>query len=95
MNLDKPVEFWKNVLWSNETKLFWTHGSAVCLVPKGKAYEQKNTISMVKHGGPILFAVTGSVNLDCMQDIMDSLRYQAILANIVMPSVQRLKLDDQ
>ncbi len=62
---------------------------------KGKAYEQKNTISMVKHGGPILFAVTGSVNLDCMQDIMDSLRYQAILANIAMPSVQRLKLDDQ
>ncbi len=59
---------------------------------KSKAYEQKNSISMVKHGGPIVFA---SVNLDCKQDIMDSLSYQAILANIVMPSVQRLKLDDQ
>jgi len=40
------VGFWKNVLWSNVTKLdlFRTHGSAV-----SKRYGQ--TIFMVKHGG--------------------------------------------
>ncbi len=30
-----------------------------------------------------------------MKDIMDYFKYQAILVRIVMPSVQRLKLDDQ
>jgi len=54
---------------------------------KGKAYEQKNTISMVKNGcGPVLlwrcFAVVGSGNLDYMKDIMNSLKYQAHLAKI-------------
>ncbi len=29
---------------------------------------------------------------ECMKDIMDSLKYQAILARIVMPLVQRLKM---
>ncbi len=67
---------------------------------KRKAYEQKNTISIVKHEvGPFLlwgcFAVARSGNLDCMKEIMDSLKYQAIFAKIVMSSVQRLKLDDQ
>ncbi len=38
------------------------------------------------------FAVAGSGNLDCLSDC---LKYQAILAKTVMPSVQRLKLDDQ
>ncbi len=39
------------------------------------------------------FAVGGHGNLNCIKNIMDSLKYQAILARIVMPSVQRLKLD--
>lgn len=56
-----------------------------------------NTIPMVNHrGGPVLlwmcFTVVGSGHLDCMKDIMGSLKHQATLANIVMPSVQRLKL---
>jgi len=40
------------------------------------------------------FAVAGSGKLDYMKDIMNSLKYQAILAKMMMPSVQRLKLDD-
>jgi len=31
----------------------------------------------------------------CMKDIMNSLKYQAILEKMVIPSVQKLKLDDQ
>jgi len=40
------------------------------------------------------FAVAGSGKLDYMKDIMNYLKYQAILAKMMMPSVQRLKLDD-
>ncbi len=42
----------------------------------------------------VLF-VAGSGSLDCMKDIIDSLKYQVVLAKIVMFLVQRLKLDDQ
>ncbi len=52
---------------------------------------------MVKLGGGLVplwgcFTVAESGNHDRMKDIMDSLRYLAILAGIVMPLVQRLKL---
>ncbi len=67
---------------------------------KAKLMSRKKHGPMVKHGGgPFLlwgcFAFAVSGNLDCMKNIMDSLKYQAILAKIVKPSVQRLKLDDQ
>ncbi len=97
--LDRPVEFWKNVLWRDVTQLehFGPMNQWNVWSKKGKANEQKNTISMVKHGGgPVLlwgcFTVAGSGNHECMKDIMDSLKYQAILARIVMPLVQRLKM---
>ncbi len=77
IHLDRPVKFWKNVLLSDVTKR-----QQYVWCKKGKAYEQKNTISMIKHGGgPVLlrgcFAVAGSEHFDCMKDIMDSLKYQA------------------
>lgn len=42
-----------------------------------------------------VFASAGSGNLDSMNDIMDSLKSQAILAERMVPSVHGLKLDDQ
>ncbi len=52
MNLDISVEFWKNVLWSDVSFLD-SQISVWC--KKGKTYEQKDIISMVKHGGgPVL-----------------------------------------
>lgn len=42
-----------------------------------------------------VFASAGSGNLESMKDIMDSLKSQAILAERMVPSVHRLKLDDQ
>ncbi len=86
------------VTWPN-WNLLDTWFSSMSGVKKGKVHKQKkNTISIVKHGErPDLlwgcFAAAGSGNLDCMKDIMDSLKYQAILAKNVMPSVQRLKLE--
>jgi len=54
---------------------------------------------MVNHGGGSVllcgcFAVAGSGNLDCMKDSITYSKYQAILANRMMPLLQRLKLDD-
>ncbi len=84
--------------WCDQTGTFWPMDQEYVWCKTGKPYEQKNTISMVKHGGgPVLlwgcFAVAGNGNRDCMKNIMDSLEYQAILAMIRMSSVQRLKLD--
>jgi hypothetical protein len=83
---------WKNV--ETQLELFWTHGSAVYLGQKTMDYDQHKTIPRVKHGGGQVliqcFAAAGSVNLDCMKDIVHSLRYEAILAENVMPFVQRL-----
>lgn len=42
-----------------------------------------------------VFASAGSGNLESMKDIIDSLKSQAILAERMVPSVHRLKLDDQ
>ncbi|KAL0150601.1 hypothetical protein M9458_054102, partial [Cirrhinus mrigala] len=99
IHLDRPVEFWKNVLWSDVTKLelFGPMDQRYVWSKKGKAYKQKNTISIVKRGGgPVLlwgcFTVAGCGYHDHMKDFINSLKYQAILARIVMLLVQRVKL---
>ncbi len=90
------MEFWKNVLWSEVTKLglfgFVDQGYVWCI--KGKAYEQKKTITMVKKGcGPELLLVcfAESGHFDCIKDIVDSLKYQTILAKTEILSVHRLR----
>lgn len=64
---------------------------------KGTAYDHKNTIPSVKHwGGSVLlwgcFAATQSDHLYHVTGIMDSLKYNAILAKIMMHSVRKLKV---
>ncbi len=57
IDLDTPVELRKNVFWSDVTQLELSGPMNQRYVwsKKGKANEQKNTISMVKHGGePVL-----------------------------------------
>ena len=100
-NLDKTTEFWETVLWTDETKLelFGHMDQRYVWRAKGQAYDQRNTISTVKHGGGSLmmwgcFSAAGTGNLDRVPGIMDSQKYQAILKRNVMPSVDKLNLGD-
>ena len=79
------MELWKNVLWSDVTKLklFGPMDQRYVCCKRDKAHKQKNTISIVKLGGGSVllwgcFTVAGSGNHDCMKDIMDSLKCLAL-----------------
>ena len=99
--MDKPTEFWVTVLWTDETKLelFGRMDQRYVWRVKGQAYDQKNTIPIVQHGGWSkmmlgCFSAAGTSNLYCVHGIMDSQKYQAILKRNVIPSVDKLNLGD-
>uniref|UniRef100_A0A8C5QGA3 Transposase Tc1-like domain-containing protein n=1 Tax=Leptobrachium leishanense TaxID=445787 RepID=A0A8C5QGA3_9ANUR len=52
-HVDKPRKFWDSVLWTDKTKLELFGPMDQCYVwrRKNKAYEEKNTLPTVKHGG--------------------------------------------
>lgn len=98
-HLSKPQKFWDTVLWTDETKLelFGTMDHRYVWRKKSTAYNEKNTLPTVKHGGGSVmlwgcFASTGTGNLQRINGIMDSTKYQEILEKNVMPSVKKLKL---
>ncbi|KAI4878917.1 hypothetical protein NFI96_025783 [Prochilodus magdalenae] len=93
-HVDKPQRFWDSVLWSDETKLelFGTMDQRYVWRRKNQAYEQKNTLPTVKHGGGSImlwgcFASNGTGKLQRVQGTMNSLQYQEILEENVMESV--------
>ncbi|CAJ0929288.1 unnamed protein product [Ranitomeya imitator] len=62
---------------------------------KNEAYQQKNTVPTVKHGGGSVmfwgcFAASGTGFLDSVQDTMKSQDYQGILEKNVLSSVRKL-----
>ncbi|KAI4904828.1 hypothetical protein NFI96_006812 [Prochilodus magdalenae] len=98
-HVDKPQRFWDSVLWSDETKLelFGTMDQRYVWRRKNQAYEQKNTLPTVKHGGGSImlwgcFASNGTGKLQRVQGTMNSLQYQEILGENVMESVTNLRL---
>lgn len=98
-NLTKPQKFWDTVLWTDETKLelFGPMDQRYVWRRKNQAYTEKNTLPTVKHGGGSVmlwgcFASNGTGNLHRVDGIMDSTKYQDILAKNVTKSVKKLKL---
>lgn len=97
--LRKPKTFWKNVLWSDETKveLFGKRHQHRVYRKENEAFKEKNTVPTVKHGGGSLmfwgcFAASGTGLLDRVHGIMKSEDYQQILQRNVGPSVRKLGL---
>uniref|UniRef100_A0A8C5WK94 Transposase Tc1-like domain-containing protein n=1 Tax=Leptobrachium leishanense TaxID=445787 RepID=A0A8C5WK94_9ANUR len=98
-HVDKPQKFWDSVLWTDETKLelFGPMDQRYVWRRKNKAYEEKNTLPTVKHGGGSImlwgcFASAGIGKLQRVQGTMNSLQYQEILDDNVMQSVTNLRL---
>ena len=93
-NLDQSATFWKNVLWTDETKikLFGHTSQRYVWRRKNEAFADKNIILTVKHGGGSFklwgcFAASGTGRLDFVEGRMNSEQYQQILAKNVSPSV--------
>jgi hypothetical protein len=83
---DKDRTFWRNVLWSDETKieLFGHNDHRYVWRKKGEACMPKNTIPTVKHrGGSIMlwgcFAAGGTGELHKIDGIMREENYVDIL----------------
>uniref|UniRef100_A0A8C5QAL0 Transposase n=1 Tax=Leptobrachium leishanense TaxID=445787 RepID=A0A8C5QAL0_9ANUR len=98
-HVDKPQTFWDSVLWTDETKLelFGSMDQRYVWRRKNKAYEEKNTLPTVKHGGGSImlwgcFASAGTGKLQRVQGTMNSLQYQEILDDNVIQSVTNLRL---
>lgn len=98
-NLDKPEAFWNNVLWTDETKieLFGHNQRRYVWRKKGEAFQEKNTLPTVKHGGGSIMlwgcvAASGTGNIVRVEGRMDSTKYQQILEANVLKSVRTLKL---
>ena len=52
-DLDKPLKYWSRVLWTDETKLeLFGHNDINNVYRQpGTAFDPKNTVPTVKHGG--------------------------------------------
>ncbi|KAK3523864.1 hypothetical protein QTP70_010508 [Hemibagrus guttatus] len=88
VHLDKEEDFWSSVLWSDETKieLFGHNDVAFIWRKKGEAFNPKNTIPTVKHGGGNrmfwgCFSAGGPGNLITVNGTMKKEQYIKILNN--------------
>ncbi|KAK3512236.1 hypothetical protein QTP70_001090 [Hemibagrus guttatus] len=101
-HLDKEEDFWSSVLWSDETKieLFGHNDVAFIWRKKGEAFNPKNTIPTVKHGGGNLmfwgcFSAGGPGNLITVNGTMKKEQYIGILNNNIRQSAEKLGLGHQ
>lgn len=81
-HLQKPEDFWKQVLWTNEVKmeLFGYNKQRYVWRKKGEAFHEKNTLPTVKYGGGSIMlwdcvAVSGRESIAQVEGIMDFIKY--------------------
>lgn len=90
---------WEKVLWSDETKieLFGINSTHRVWRERHAAYDPKNTIPTVKHGGGNImlwgcFSAQGTGLLHRINGRMDGAMYRKILSENLLPSARKLKM---
>uniref|UniRef100_A0A673YSH1 Tc1-like transposase DDE domain-containing protein n=1 Tax=Salmo trutta TaxID=8032 RepID=A0A673YSH1_SALTR len=100
----KPVQFWNNIHWTDETKinLYQNDGKRRVLGREGAAHDPKHTNSSVKHGGGSVMvwacmAANGTGSLVFIDDVtadkssrMNSEVFRAILFAQIQPNTSKL-----
>lgn len=97
---DKDITFWKNVVFSDESKfeIFGKKKLVKIWRSKNQELAEKNMIATVKHGGGSVMvwgcmAVSGVGNLVFIESTMNKIDYLNILKNNLRPTVEKLGLD--
>lgn len=103
-HLKKPDQFWKSILWTDETKinLYQNDGKRKVWRRLGTAHDPKHTTSSVKHGGGSVMAwacmaSSGTGSLVFIDDVtedrssrMNSKVYRDILSAQIKPNAAKL-----
>ena len=96
---DKNLNFWRHVLWSDETKieLFGHNDKRYIWKKKGEALKPQNTIPTVKYGGGSImlwgcFAAEGTGALHKIDGIMRKEHFVDILKQHLKTAARKLKL---
>lgn len=99
---EKPLGFWNNVLWSDESKfnLFGSDGKVMVWRTPKEEYNSICTVPTVKHGGGNVkcwgcFSSSGVGNLVFIDGNMTGEMYRTILDNNLLQSVEKLKMDNE
>uniref|UniRef100_A0A9J8B6A3 Transposase Tc1-like domain-containing protein n=1 Tax=Cyprinus carpio carpio TaxID=630221 RepID=A0A9J8B6A3_CYPCA len=96
--LNDSEEKWVKVLWSDETKIkvFGINSTRRVWRRRNAAYDPKNTIPTVKHGGGNMlwgyFSAKGTGQLHRIKGTMDRAMYHQILGENLLPSAGALKM---
>uniref|UniRef100_A0A4W5NXZ3 Transposase Tc1-like domain-containing protein n=1 Tax=Hucho hucho TaxID=62062 RepID=A0A4W5NXZ3_9TELE len=98
-HLNDSEDNWVKVLWSDETKmeLFGINSNRRVWRRRNAAYDPKNTIPTVKHGGGNImlwgcFSAKGTGQLHRIKGTMDGAMYRQILGENLLPSARALKM---
>lgn len=98
--VDKPVEFWEKVIFTDESKfnIFGSDGRRFVWRRPNTELELKNLTPTVKHGGGNVmawgcFSANGVGNLVFIETIMDRFGYLTVLKNNLKASAQKLGIE--
>lgn len=100
--VNKPPDFWKRIIFSDESKfcIFGIKGRKIVWRKQGTAYDKQNLSPTVKHGGGGVMvwgcmASGGVGEMEFIESTMDKYAYLNILKTNLKKSVNRLQLDSE